>query len=436
MFVWLVLGLCVAVLLYVVASDVVFLHRAELRRIALQRVDAMHAALRAAESTAAAAAAAAANDSGSSSRANWKRLPSCVREQPVDFVFNRSRFLPDAVAVDDEPALSTMASELQTLLQSLQMVEPDQCNDATRVLITRMPGYGFSAQLLYLPRFLSYTVNQGYTAATIGKVSGSFAANRSLCSEADVTCVYEPLTTCSENRTQLVTMRSYPTSELFAAKWPLHQLPPRFKALGWFWWAAQTLAFVARPNERLREMVASAKKRLRWEHPMLVMHVRRSDTCRTRATCRPLSEYFDAVRLLAAKYGPIRNIYVATDGSEVIRELKAGNYSSEFDIRWLDWDRSGFDWMRNHTGHIWLEPCHEKGICDGIADMFSMALDYELMADGDYHVGLFTSGAFRLPYALSYARKGCYTPYVSLDIPWCNHWGKVIAFPGYDNIMC
>ena len=71
-----------------------------------------------------------------------------------------------------------------------------------------------------------------------------------------------------------------------------------------------------------------------------------------------------------------------------------------------------------------------------IADMFSMALDYELLADADYHVGLFTSGAFRVPYAQSVARKGCYTPFISLDISWCWHWGTMMNWSDHENIIC
>jgi len=95
--------------------------------------------------------------------------------------------------------------------------------------------------------------------------------------------------------------------------------------------------------------------------------------------------------------------------------------------------------MRNFDPNVnvWLEPCHAKGICDGIMDMFTMALDYELLSDADYFVGQFTSGASRLPIALSYARKGCMPPFVSLDIPWCNAWGRPpMRWGGMENIMC
>lgn len=56
-----------------------------------------------------------------------------------------------------------------------------------------------------------------------------------------------------------------------------------------------------------------------------------------RATCRPLDDYFNAARNISRLYGGIRNVYVATDGSEVIEELKKGKYDSEFDIRFLEW---------------------------------------------------------------------------------------------------
>ena len=90
--------------------------------------------------------------------------------------------------------------------------------------------------------------------------------------------------------------------------------------------------------------------------------------------------------------------------------LKKSNFEKEFNVKILDWDRSGFDWMREYdlNVNVWLEPCHEKGffqkknesftikhffkigICDGIMDMFTMALDYELLSDSDYFIGTFT----------------------------------------------
>jgi hypothetical protein len=351
-------------------------------------------------------------------------------------MFNQSTYFPElSVSL---PQSDSLVAELYAELRALQ-TERAQCRNESATIVSEMPAYGFSALLLYQPRIFSYAVHSQRTYVPHGLVAGASVANLSLCPEADLSCVYEPFTSCAYDDLPAETPRSHPAAESFVKEWPAYSIPERYRERGWFWWVAHTLNHIVRPNERLQQLVADAKRRLRWEHPMIVMHVRRSDSCRTRATCKPLSEYFDAARRMSAQYGPLRNVYVATDGSEVIEELRSGKYSDEFDIRYLEWDRSGFDWMKNYDPNVnvWLEPCHASGKCDGIADMFSMATDYELIADGDYHIGLFTSGAFRVPYALSFARKGCLTPYVSLDVPFCWTWGSMIAnYHGFVNLIC
>jgi hypothetical protein len=421
------LGIALVVTAYLLAGDVIFLSRSNGRdALILHHIRNINNNINNNKDAAAAASV-------------RSREPSCSTQLPyVDFMFNQSEYFPQQTSVSSSRIRDALAAQLHADLRALQF-DNAQCHNGSSMIVSALPGYGMSAVLLYQPRIFSFALHTRRTYVAQGLVAGASAANRSLCPEADFSCVYEPFSGCPSTNPPDSAMRSHPARESFVDQWPAYSIPERYRSQGWFWWIAHTLNYIVRPNERLQALVANAKRQLRWEHPMIVMHVRRSDSCRTRATCKPLSEYFDAARRMSAQYGPLRNVYVATDGSEVIEELRSGVYDAEFDIRYLDWDRSGFDWMKNHdpSVNIWLEPCHEAGKCDGIADMFSMAVDYELIADGDYHIGLFTSGALRVPYALSYARKGCLTPYVSLDVPFCWAWGSMLAnYHGFVNLLC
>ena len=51
------------------------------------------------------------------------------------------------------------------------------------------------------------------------------------------------------------------------------------------------------------------------------------------------------------------------------------------------------------------------------------ALDAHLLARTHVLVGKFTSGLFRVAYALAAARRGALLPFVSLDAPWCSDYG-------------
>jgi hypothetical protein len=47
----------------------------------------------------------------------------------------------------------------------------------------------------------------------------------------------------------------------------------------------------------------------------------------------------------------------------------------------------------------------------------------QLMVDADLFIGGFSTNVARLTYELMVARKGCYPPFLSKDIPWCQNNG-------------
>jgi len=54
---------------------------------------------------------------------------------------------------------------------------------------------------------------------------------------------------------------------------------------------------------------------------------------------------------------------------------------------------------------------------------FFTVLDILLLSHCDYFIGAFSGNLGRLAYELMFAIKECYPPFVTLDIPWCYHWG-------------
>ena len=59
--------------------------------------------------------------------------------------------------------------------------------------------------------------------------------------------------------------------------------------------------------------------------------------------------------------------------------------------------------------------------------MKTMLLDLVLMSEGDVFIGGFSTNVARAAYEIMVARKGCYPPFVSVDIPWCHNNGNSIG---------
>ena len=71
-----------------------------------------------------------------------------------------------------------------------------------------------------------------------------------------------------------------------------------------------------------------------------------------------------------------------------------------------------------------IDDCHKTGECDPVADIYTMMMDLELMVAADVFIGGFSTNVARVAYELMVSRKGCYPPFVSLDVPWCHNHGQ------------
>ena len=116
---------------------------------------------------------------------------------------------------------------------------------------------------------------------------------------------------------------------------------------------------------------------------------------------------------LQQKYG-VKTIYLATDSAKVIESTKQ---YPDFDFVYLDIDR-------RHFANDDLDGCHKSGQCDSIEDMRTMLLDLAFMVESDFFIGAFSTNVARLAYELMAARKQCYPPFISMDIPWCHNGGS------------
>ena len=80
-------------------------------------------------------------------------------------------------------------------------------------------------------------------------------------------------------------------------------------------------------------------------------------------------------------------------------------------------DRSRFDSLD------FIDERLERQEIDPETEGLQLVLDVTLLAECDYLITTFSSNLGRIAYELSYAWKGFAPPFVSMDIPFCSHWG-------------
>ena len=96
------------------------------------------------------------------------------------------------------------------------------------------------------------------------------------------------------------------------------------------WWIAQFLKYFLRPQPDLQKVMDEAEKAQGFGHPIVGIHVRRTDKVGTEAAFHGVEEYMKYVEeyydLLAAKNGgvtaAIKRVYVASDDPKVLAECR------------------------------------------------------------------------------------------------------------------
>lgn len=160
--------------------------------------------------------------------------------------------------------------------------------------------------------------------------------------------------------------------------------------------------------------------------PMLSMHIRHGDSCRDELhlrECMPAKAFLDAAEGFKTRYGA-KSIFVASDDAGVIAEVRElGPKYGWKQVIALDLKRNKYE---VETMGEW-----SKG-----ADMALDAIaEIESLASGDMFVGQFSSNVARLAFSLMVKKKGFFPPFESLDIPYCDHFGRDDPVPWAGEFM-
>lgn len=148
---------------------------------------------------------------------------------------------------------------------------------------------------------------------------GLWGYGASGCARADASCWFLPQSECEEadvlqgcslsksNRLEcirLISPKFLRTNAQLSPKdtelgYP-SSIPGPYRKRGHFWYIAQLLRRLLRPNERFTAVLARTKRESGWveslQHPVLSMHIRRGDSCLDAARsrkCQNLKEYMN-----------------------------------------------------------------------------------------------------------------------------------------------
>ncbi|GFT42609.1 alpha-(1,6)-fucosyltransferase [Trichonephila clavipes] len=93
------------------------------------------------------------------------------------------------------------------------------------------------------------------------------------------------------------------------------------------WWIAQFVKYLLRPQENMKAILEKVEEKLDFKHPVVGIHVRRTDKIGTEAQFHPIEEYMEHVeeyfQLLGIDH-PVKEkrVYLATDDPNLLAESK------------------------------------------------------------------------------------------------------------------
>ncbi|GFU32721.1 alpha-(1,6)-fucosyltransferase [Nephila pilipes] len=93
------------------------------------------------------------------------------------------------------------------------------------------------------------------------------------------------------------------------------------------WWIAQFVKYLLRPQENMKAILEKVEEKLDFKHPVVGIHVRRTDKIGTEAQFHPIEEYMEHVeeyfQLLGLEH-PIKEkrVYLATDDPNLLAESR------------------------------------------------------------------------------------------------------------------
>ncbi|XP_072122491.1 alpha-(1,6)-fucosyltransferase isoform X2 [Mobula birostris] len=101
------------------------------------------------------------------------------------------------------------------------------------------------------------------------------------------------------------------------------------------WWVSQFVKYLIRPQSWLEKEIEEATRKLGFRHPIIGVHVRRTDKVGTEAAYHPIEEYMahveDHYKFLARKMVvDKKRVYLATDDPNLLQEAKSKYPDYEF----------------------------------------------------------------------------------------------------------
>ncbi|XP_026684824.1 alpha-(1,6)-fucosyltransferase-like [Diaphorina citri] len=93
------------------------------------------------------------------------------------------------------------------------------------------------------------------------------------------------------------------------------------------WWIGQFLTFLNNPTPNTREIVAKYGEKIKFQKPIVGIHIRRTDKVDTEAALHPVEEYMTGVeeyykQLALTQTVDVKRVYVATDDASVLTEIR------------------------------------------------------------------------------------------------------------------
>ncbi|KAK1202130.1 FUT8 fucosyltransferase, partial [Pygoscelis papua] len=101
------------------------------------------------------------------------------------------------------------------------------------------------------------------------------------------------------------------------------------------WWVSQFVKYLIRPQPWLEKEIEEATRKLGFKHPVIGVHVRRTDKVGTEAAFHPIEEYMvhveERFELLARRmHVDKKRVYLATDDPSLLQEAKSKYPNYEF----------------------------------------------------------------------------------------------------------
>uniref|UniRef100_A0A098LYK6 Alpha-(1,6)-fucosyltransferase n=2 Tax=Colubroidea TaxID=34989 RepID=A0A098LYK6_9SAUR len=101
------------------------------------------------------------------------------------------------------------------------------------------------------------------------------------------------------------------------------------------WWVSQFVKYLIRPQPLLEKEIEEATRKLGFKHPIVGIHVRRTDKVGTEAAFHPIEEYMAHVEerfqlLSRRKHIDKKRVYLATDDPSLLQEAKSKYPNYEF----------------------------------------------------------------------------------------------------------